>query len=85
MFENENRTKYEGEWIKGQEVKYGKGIQVWPDGAIYEGWWENDKANGYGRLIHADGDYYEGNWKNDKAEGFGTYVHQDGGKYEGMW
>jgi hypothetical protein len=38
----------------------GMGIQIWPDGSKYEGYWKADKANGRGRLIHADGDVYEG-------------------------
>jgi hypothetical protein len=27
--------KYEGEWMGG--LKHGKGVQIWPDGAQYEG------------------------------------------------
>lgn len=30
----------------------------WPDGALYEGEWKNDMANGRGKLKHADGDIY---------------------------
>lgn len=48
------------------------------DGSKYEGNWENDKANGSGKLIHEDGDIYEGNWFNDKANGFGLYIHTNG-------
>jgi hypothetical protein len=33
---------------------------MWPDGSKYEGQWQNDKANGQGKLVHADGDVYEG-------------------------
>jgi hypothetical protein len=33
---------------------------VWPDGAKYEGQWENDKANGKGTFWHVDGDIFEG-------------------------
>ena len=29
-------------------VRWGFGVQVWPDGAKYEGLWENGKANGAG-------------------------------------
>ncbi len=36
------------------------GKQLWSDGSIYEGEWQNGMANGKGRLIHADGDCYEG-------------------------
>jgi len=36
----------------------GRGKQYWPDGSVYEGYWNNHTANGKGRLIHADGDAY---------------------------
>ena len=48
------------------------------DNSKYTGSWENDKANGYGKLIHEDGDIYEGDWVNDKANGFGVYTHSNG-------
>lgn len=48
-------------------------MQVWKDGSIYEGYWKNNLAHGYGRLIHTDGDVYIGEWKNDRANGKGTY------------
>jgi hypothetical protein len=35
-------------------------MQVWKDGSIYEGYWKNNLAHGYGRLIHTDGDVYIG-------------------------
>lgn len=65
--------------------RHGRGVQVWPDGSIYEGYWRNNQANILGRLIHADGDIYEGEWVNDKANGYGTYIHMDGTKYVGYW
>lgn len=66
-------------------VRHGRGKQFWPDGAIYEGFWRDDKADGYGRLIHTDGDYYEGEWRNDKAHGKGVYFHPNGTFYDGDW
>ena len=62
-------------------IRQGQGIQIWPDGSMYEGWWRDNKANGKGRLIHADGDIYDGYWKDDKAHGFGIYSHLDGARY----
>ena len=50
-------------------MREGRGIQIWLDGSRYEGYWINNKANGFGRLIHADGDVYQGLWKEDKADG----------------
>ncbi len=80
----ENGAFYYGEWdSKGN--KHGRGIQLWPDGSKYFGYWINNKANKKGKLIHADGDIYEGEWVNDKAEGYGIYSHIDGAKYEGYW
>ena len=75
----ENGIKYKGEWSSENNTKDGKGIQIWPDGSQYEGYWKNNKANGKGRLIHGDGDVYEGDWVDDKAHGNGVYQHLDGG------
>lgn len=78
-------AQYEGEWDMKTDMRHGRGVQIWSDGSIYEGYWKQDKANGRGRLIHADGDIYDGHWKNDKADGYGCYTHTDGAQYEGEW
>lgn len=80
----DNGAEYEGEWDENNH-KDGRGVQIWVDGSLYEGYWKNDKANGRGRLIHADGDVYNGEWKDDKAHGYGCYNHTDGARYEGEW
>ena len=85
MVELENHARYEGEWIVGRDIRQGKGMQIWPDGSMYEGWWKDNKASGKGRLIHADGDVYDGEWLDDKAHGYGIYYQLDGAKYEGYW
>jgi hypothetical protein len=36
------------------------GIQIWPDGAKYEGYWRDNVAHGRGKFYHIDGDVYEG-------------------------
>ena len=70
----------------------GYGVQVWPDGAHYQGYWKDDKACGKGIFKHADGDTCttwitvdDGEWFNDKAHGYGVYIHANGSKYEGYW
>lgn len=83
-YELDNGAIYHGQWTK-EGLREGKGIQLWKDGSKYEGYWKNDQANGYGRLIHADGDCYFGEWLNDKAHGRGTYEHMDGANYIGDW
>ena len=30
-------NKYRGEWLKGEDVRHGRGVNVWTDGARYEG------------------------------------------------
>ena len=81
----DGEAKYEGEWDPVTNERDGQGIQVWKDGAMYEGSFKQGKSHGKGRLIHPDGDVYEGQWKNDNACGKGTYFHVDGAKYEGEW
>jgi hypothetical protein len=66
-------------------MRHGHGVQVWPDGARYEGEWSKNQANGKGKFWHADGDIYEGDWRDDKANGYGVYIHVNGARYEGYW
>ena len=66
-------------------IREGEGVQIWADGAKYEGFWKKNRANGEGIFFHADGDIYSGTWKEDKASGYGTYTHINGAKYEGQW
>lgn len=49
-------------------------MQVWPDGAVYEGMWLNDQASGYGVFIHTNKSKYEGNMLMGMANGFGTFT-----------
>ena len=60
MFRMSNGAFYKGSFDLSRKVRCGPGIQFWEDGSKYEGYWDNDTANGYGRLIHSDGDAYEG-------------------------
>lgn len=80
----DNKSVYLGQWSRSGH-RCGRGVQVWEDGAKYEGMWKEDMANGKGRLIHADGDVYFGEWLKDKAHGYGEYSHMDGAVYQGEW
>ena len=81
----ENQTIYYGEWDIKNNKRHGRGIQVWPDGSKYLGYWKNNQAFGKGKLIHPDGDIYEGDWEGGKPQGYGSYTHADGSKYIGEW
>jgi len=81
----EKKTIYYGEWDIDKNIRHGRGVQIWPDGTKYIGYWENDKVCGKGKLFHSDGDIYEGDWLNDKSNGFGIYIHKDGTRFEGEW
>ncbi len=71
-FEEVPRTTYPQEVYTGpQEVytgaynaegkRHGFGTMVYPNGVKYEGWFENYKRHGYGKLTNADGDViYQG-------------------------
>ena len=69
--------EYKGEWNHDGK-KDGRGVQVWPDGSIYEGYWKNGMMQGRGRLITPDGHIHDGNWLEDKAHGYGRFTHADG-------
>ena len=81
----DNGVIYEGEWVKSNPpcIRMGRGVQRWPDGSRYEGYWREGQAWGPGRLIHANGDCYEGIWREGQACGQGIYVHADGSRYIG--
>lgn len=40
----DNNSIYQGEWNKKTNQKDGRGIQIWPDGSRYDGFWKNDIA-----------------------------------------
>ena len=62
----------------------GSGTQIWQDGSIYTGEWQNGLRHGEGRQIYEGGDFYEGEWEQDRANGNGFYFHVDGTTYEGQ-
>lgn len=82
-YKKNNCAIYTGEIVN--DLPHGKGIQIWSDGAKYEGNWKFGKANGYGIFYHVDGDIYKGYWKDDKANGEGIYESAEGVSYEGNW
>lgn len=62
-------------------MRHGKGKMEWLNNYVYEGDWENNKRQGYGRLTLSDGDTYQGQFKADMFDGVGEYHWAGCGKY----
>ena len=77
--------KYIGQSKNG--LKEGKGIFLYESGPSkddrYEGFWGNNKREGYGVYIFSNHNRYEGDWKNGKKEGKGIFYFNSGERYEG--
>ncbi len=59
---------------------------VFFNGDIYEGFWENDKKNGKGRMIYINSGTYVGDFIEDKRNGKGRYYDPLNDEiYEGEW
>jgi 1-phosphatidylinositol-4-phosphate 5-kinase len=83
---------YEGEFI--ENLREGKGIMRYSNGARYEGSWRANQYEGLGTLrfgpIIVDdrlvsGRVYSGQWKGGLMHGKGLLKLGDGGEYEGMF
>jgi hypothetical protein len=47
------------------------------DNSVYEGEFQDDKIEGFGKFVWSKDKYYEGQWKNNSLEGFGIFVKKD--------
>jgi len=52
-----------------------KGKVVYPNGAVYDGEWKNQKRHGNGVLVDVNGDRYEGMFEEGIPNGFGKRVY----------
>ena len=79
-------VEYRGEVRSpGSEIPHGRGVQVFPDGAVYSGEFVDGKHEGTGRLSSASGDVYHGKWKMGQPHGHGVETYMTGERYEGYW
>ena len=60
---------------KAQEKKNSEAVEGKVE--CYEGNWENDMRNGYGKLTEKNGIIYEGQWWNNKKHGTGSLIWQN--------
>jgi hypothetical protein len=69
-----NGSRYYGQLRKGSEIKEGRGIMVYTDGSLYEGFWKNNQQHGKGRMVYSADAIYQGNWKSGFYHGLGIYI-----------
>ena len=59
VYRMDDGSVYRGDYCD-KKKRHGFGRLTWKDGSYYEGEWKNDKAEGFGILMHSDGDIYKG-------------------------
>mmetsp|Transcript_15197 Transcript_15197/g.33521 ORF Transcript_15197/g.33521 Transcript_15197/m.33521 type:complete len:477 (-) Transcript_15197:1522-2952(-) len=64
---------YRGHFRMGQ--MWGSGTALLGDGSRYEGAWERDYCEGWGRMEYSDGSVYEGDWSRGQRHGQGQLTH----------
>ena len=65
--------------------KQGRFITHFANGGVFEGSFENDIENGYGKMTWSDGTIFEGNYENGAKNGYGKMTWSGGGVYEGSF
>lgn len=62
------------------------GIFEYLNGAIYDGYWKDNKKNGWGKLIEDGGDtVFSGTWVDDLKHGTGTLQQRHHYVVDGIW
>ena len=74
---DEKEGFYEGE-VDSKGRRHGYGVQTYPSGQKYEGYWVEDGPHGTGNLSYPNGDMYFGEVKNGKRDGYGTLTLTNG-------
>mmetsp|Transcript_1732 Transcript_1732/g.4435 ORF Transcript_1732/g.4435 Transcript_1732/m.4435 type:complete len:237 (-) Transcript_1732:145-855(-) len=78
--------QYDGQWQ--HDIQHGFGKQRWSDGRLYEGYFEDGKFSGRGKMVWTTprGEMtYEGDYKDDVKHGKGKFTWADGRVYDGEW
>ena len=65
---------------------YGFGVQEYPNGRRYEGFYKLDKRQGYGIYMMPDQQTYSGAWYEGKQHGYGCTYNSSGNELKyGLW
>lgn len=84
-----NHDKYEGDWVDGEMT--GKGEYLFYDKNRdkliwkYEGWFENSRFHGLGKMTYPDRTVYFGEWAEGKRNGYGQQMYASGDILSGVW
>ena len=71
---------------KGEEsVKDGVGMQIWANGRIYEGYFQNNQQHYFGRYIFEDGAVQDGEFKNRLRDGYCECIDRHGNTFKGQF
>jgi len=77
-------NEYKGEFKDGVFIQ-GQVVNVYPNGARYEGGYKWGSFNGQGVLNYPDGASYVGEYKDGISNGQGVFTWPNGVRYEGEW
>ncbi|MCB0626222.1 MAG: caspase family protein [Saprospiraceae bacterium] len=84
VVEEEEAVEQQTGCISGN-CRNGKGIYIYPSGAIYIGEFKDGEIHGIGACSYSDGSKYQGEWVYRYPEGRGTKTFADGKKWTGHW
>lgn len=74
-------SKFIGNFENGKKL-FGK--YYYPSGAIYEGYFKNEKRDSIGTFNYQNGDFFEGIFTNDQKL-YGTYIYKNGNEFKGSF
>jgi len=93
-FQNGFRQKYGTIFYEDGSVYTGE-LEDWTrqglgkleeNGNTYEGYFDDNRKNGNGKMYYKNGDYYNGTWLDDRRDGNGTMLYATTKEvYEGEW
>lgn len=69
-------NKYRGETTDTGDAD-GRGFKIFATGGIYEGFFQDNNFNGYGRGVSSNGNCYEGQFDNNDMHGYGIYLDME--------
>lgn len=80
-------TLFNGDIFKGtfKNNERHNGIYYYKNGDCYEGYWNNDVKDGYGKLTLVNGESYDGQFFDGEKHGEGKYIWTNGDVYIGQF